>query len=93
LLNLICIIIIWEINFEIAARYTASDGKTQSLFGIIEVLNFSYKYYFLLLSAIALYLAIKSRIKKEARSTFIIAILLNALSIALILTRVWKILI
>lgn len=33
------------INYNISLRYEAADGKTKALFGLVEYLTYSYKYY------------------------------------------------
>jgi hypothetical protein len=49
-LSLLCLIIILKINHDLSLRYLSSDGKTQALFGLVEILDYSYKYWFVGLS-------------------------------------------
>ena len=45
------------INIDIANRYVNADGKTQALFGIIELLEYSYRYLILIPGILSLVLA------------------------------------
>jgi hypothetical protein len=47
-LGLISVAALLYIDIEIAKTYQQSDGKTQAMFGIIEMAQFSYKYLILI---------------------------------------------
>ncbi len=92
-LSFITILIGLNINHDIALRYLSSDGKTQALFGITEILSFSYKYYFLIISLISIVLLIFSLRKKENKLMIGFAFGLNILSILIIVLRIWRLMI
>ena len=93
LLSLVCIIVIIKINHNIALRYISSDGKTKLLFGIIEALVFYYKYYFVLISLIALGFTIAAFYKREDLIIKRISLIIGLLSLALIFVPIWRIMI
>lgn len=88
---MVCIIAIIKINHDIAMAYLAADGKTRALFGIIEWLNYGYRYYFILLSIGAIIFAIKGSMRKETKVLNRIAYALSVLSVILIFFRLWMI--
>ena len=45
LLSVISLTLTIAINYQIAKEYLRVDGKTQALYGIKEMLQFSYQYY------------------------------------------------
>ena len=92
-LSVICIVLTLIINYRISLRFNSSDGKTQALFGIIELTNYSYKYYFVLLSLISLGFAIVAKRRKEPIKLNRIAMILGILSLGLIFLRIWRIMI
>jgi hypothetical protein len=89
-LSIICIVLILLINYIIALRFNSADGKTQALFGIIELTNYSYKYYFVLLSFISLVFAIAAKRRKEPVKLNRIAFILGIISLVLIFLRIWR---
>ena len=92
-LSIVCLIVIMKINLDIAIRYLSSDGKTKALFGIIEITNFYYKYYFIILSLIAITIAIIASTRREKRSMNRIAYFIGILSLTLIFVQLWRIMI
>jgi hypothetical protein len=92
LLSLVCIIVIIKINHDIALVYISSDGKTQALFGLVEI-SFYYKYYFILLSLISLIFAITGFKKREKKLINRIAFLIGLLSLIFIFLEIWRLMI
>jgi hypothetical protein len=92
-LSFINILIVLNINHDIALRYLSSDGKTRALFGITEILSFSYQYYLVILSVLSIVITFISIRKKEKKRTIILAISLSILSIVLIFSRIWRLMI
>ncbi len=82
-----------KINYDIALRYLSSDGKTQALFGITEILYFYYQYFIVVLSLTAIIFAVIGTKKNENRLTNRVAYLLGVMSIILIFTRIWRLMI
>jgi apolipoprotein N-acyltransferase len=91
--SIICIVAIVIVNFKIAERYLVSDGKTQALFGIVLTLSFSYKYLLILLSFLAMYFAYLGKRKQELKQAVWLAFLLGIVSIILIFSPVWSLLV
>jgi hypothetical protein len=92
-LSFLNVLIVININHEIAQRYLSADGKTQALFGITELLSFSYKYYFLIISLISIVLLIFSLRKREDKLIIGFAFGLSLFSILPIVVRIWKLMI
>jgi hypothetical protein len=86
----ICIVAVFKIYHDILVQYLSSDGKTKALFGIIEITQFSYKYYFLSLIFLSILFAILAILKKEKRSLIILAFILSSLSIISIFVDLWR---
>lgn len=88
LLSAISITLTVIINFQIAKEYLRVDGKTQALFGIKEMLQFSYQYYVVgigLISASFAFIGKTNRPRKKY-----IAIILSFIAILLVFTRTWR---
>jgi hypothetical protein len=83
--------ILLKINYVIAKYYLMADVKTRSLFGIVELLNFSYKYYLLILSLISVVLAYIASRRQESSRFVIPAYLLTCISTILVFFKIWKI--
>jgi hypothetical protein len=92
-LSILCLLIITWINVKIANRYLSSDGKTKALFGIVEILNYSYKYWFIVLSIGSIITAIIGKRKNEGKQIFWISITLGIISMIVIFTPIWRLLI
>lgn len=93
LLSIGCVIVIIKINNDIAIKYLLSDGKTKLLFGIIEALNFHYKYYFILMSLTALAFSIFAFKRRENKIINRITFIMALLSLILIFSPIWRIMI
>ena len=90
LISVISIAVTLFINIQIAARYTRSDGKTKALFGIIELLQFKYQYYVVLLGIIALILAIVSVRIDKIKNKKNIGMLLSVIAVVIVFLRSWR---
>jgi hypothetical protein len=93
LLSLVTFIgVIWT-NLAIAARFNASTGKTRALFGIIES-TYSYKYFFAIGGVLATLLGvIAARRRQRQRWLAVVAIVLGLSSLALVLVRMWTLMV
>ena len=85
-----CLTILIYINFKIYFHYINSSRKTKAFFGIVELLQYSYKYYFLIPETVAGILIILSF--KENKNSFNLkfSIILLTLTIFLNLYPIWK---
>ena len=92
-LSILCLLIITWINLKIANRYLSSDGKTKALFGIVEILNYSYKYWFIVLSIGSIITAIVGKRKNEGKQIFWISMTLGITSMIIIFTPIWRLMI
>lgn len=90
ILSLLSIATTVLINYLIAKEYLRSDGKTQALFGIKELLQFGYQYWVALAGFTALIIAIAGSVKPPASGYKWVAILLSLLSITLVFVRIWR---
>lgn len=91
--SILCFIVIIKINHDIALRYLQSDGKTRALFGITETLVYYYQYYFVGLSLLSIAFAIIGAKRKEHWLPTRLAYILGLLSLILIFSRVWRLMI
>jgi uncharacterized membrane protein len=73
---------------EIAEIYKNADGKTKTLFGIMEW-SYAYKYFFIIPLLYSLVIAIYST-KNGTTKASLFAIVLTLFSILLIFIRIWK---
>lgn len=92
-LSILCLLIITWINLKIANRYLSSDGKTQALFGIVEILSYSYKYWLIGLSIGSIITAIVGKRKNEGKQIFWISMTLGITSMIIIFTPIWRLMI
>jgi hypothetical protein len=90
LLSLCCLIAIIYINKLIAIEYNRSDGKTQALFGIKEILQFSYQYYIVIPVIISVILAVLGSDRKQLKKRSILVITLNCLILLTLFLRIWR---
>jgi hypothetical protein len=81
------------INHEIALRYLSADGKTKGLFGIVELISFSYKYYFLITGLFSFIMSILAIRKKETKWLSYASLVISIFSIVSVLIQFWKFLI
>jgi hypothetical protein len=93
LLSFANLIVIFKINHEIAVRFLTSDGKTRALFGIVEIAQFTYKYYFIALSVLSILFIVYAIRIREIKTFNQIAIVLSLLSAASIFIPFWKLMI
>jgi hypothetical protein len=92
-LGLISFAFVFYIDVEIATTYKHSDGKTQALFGLIEISRFSYKY-FIILPALLSIVLITTVIWKRKFSFLDMAILaIGLIAIIGTVTSSWKLII
>lgn len=93
ILSTVCIIAVIIVNQKIANQYILSDGKTRALFGIIEITQFSYKYYFSILGLLSLIVGLLAIKEKEMKILFQIATFLSILSNISVFIQLWKVMI
>ena len=91
-LALLSIVILTYVNNEIATRYNQADGKTQAMFGIVELLQFNYRYLVLIPATISIILVIKIFHAKESKTWEIVTLLLGLITIIGTLTSSWRLL-
>lgn len=93
LLSLAGILAALSINYEIALQYEASSGKTKALFGLVTLISFGYRYYFVFLGVIALALAITDFRKRRDINYLKLTILLSLTSILLTILDLWRLMV
>ncbi len=93
ILSIICMIAVIVVNQKIAELYLLSDGKTRALFGIIENVQFYYKYYFSILGLSSLIFGLMAVRKKEMKLTIQIVIFLSIISNISVFIQLWKLMI
>lgn len=86
------LIITW-INIKIANRYLSADGKTQALFGIVETLSFSYKYWFIGLSFGSIITSILGKRKMEGKRIYMVSFIFSLISFIIIFIPIWRLMI
>ena len=89
-LSFICFCAILNVNYDISLRYGSSSGKTQALFGLVEILEFHYRYYYLGFGLIAFVFAIIAFHRKEERIGTVLVSILSILSIISTFIPYWK---
>jgi hypothetical protein len=82
-----------SINLVITFRYTSSDGKTQALFTLVDLLSYSWIYWLLIPAAASLILAILALVHKEPKTLTLTACLVGLVAIALVFIRFWWLLV
>ena len=90
IISLISIIITIVINIRIANEYLRVDGKTKALFGLKEILQFSYQYYVCILGVAAMIFAVKANNRTVSKT---MTLLLAISSIVLVFIRFWRLLV
>ena len=90
IISLISIIITIVINIRIANEYLRVDGKTKALFGLKEILQFSYQYYVCILGVAAMIFAVKANNIIVSKT---MTLLLAISSIVLVFIRLWRLLV
>jgi hypothetical protein len=89
-ISLTCIIAVIITNYNISICYLASDGKTQALFGLIEITNFYYKYYFLTLCFLSFLFLLFAKRRNEKKPIIWTALIFSFLSIISIFIELWE---
>src|ERR1700744_6403336 len=74
------------INVSIASHYLSAHGKTQALFGIIE-LTYWFQYFVSVIGLAALILSVSSRNRSGFR---LFCIALSIVALVLVFVRLWK---
>ena len=87
---ILCLIALVYINLKIYLHYINSSEKTKALFGIVEYLQYSFKYYFLIPETVAGILIISSFKKYKNSFNLKFSILLLILTLFLNLYPIWK---
>ena len=82
--------VILNVNYHISLRYASSSGKTQALFGLVEILEFHYRYYYLGFGLLALVFAIISFFRKEERIGTVLVSILSILTIISVFIPYWR---
>lgn len=77
-------------NYNLSVLYLSAKGKTRGMFGIVETLNYYFKYYILVIIAVALLFAIFALRKKEESRMVYWAIGLCVLTVILVFIPLWK---
>ena len=78
------------INYKIYNHFIESSGKTKALFGLIEALQYSYKYYFLIPELISGILIFRSYKIHKTTFTFKTAIVLLIITLLVNISPIWK---
>jgi hypothetical protein len=78
------------INNQIAREYIKASGKTRALFGIKEILQFSYQYYIIAGGVTALIFAILGLKENNYRIKKTTAFILYLLAITIVFVRIWR---
>lgn len=89
-LSLVSIAITIFINIKIAQRYIMATGKTRALFGLTELLQFGYQYYIVFIGAGSFILAVLNIKSNEQQTKKVIAVVLSAVAVAIVFTRIWR---
>ncbi|MDF2831005.1 MAG: hypothetical protein K0Q82_111 [Chryseobacterium indoltheticum] len=89
ILSFTTIFISVKINFDIVNDYLSADGKSQALYGFIE-LKYLYKYYFLLISLISLLFLVLAFKIKELKLFQYSALFILILGISSVFIDFWK---
>jgi phosphoglycerol transferase MdoB-like AlkP superfamily enzyme len=93
LVGLAQVILIIQVNHDLAVKYLSADGKSRALFfpQIFDLYN--HRYYFLGLSGLSIFLIVLGIRNKENWRIVLSAILMSLLSIILIFVSPWKIMV
>lgn len=89
LLSLTTLFLSVKINFDILNDYLLTDGKSQALYGFIE-LKYSYKYYFLIISLFSLLFMVFAFKTKELKAFKYSAVFILILGISSVFIGFWK---
>lgn len=89
LLSLTTLFLSVKINFDILNDYLSTDGKSQALYGFIE-LKYSYKYYFLIISLFSLLFMVFAFKTKELKAFKYSSVFILILGISSVFIGFWK---
>jgi hypothetical protein len=89
-LSLLSIGALTYVNFQIAARFNEASGKTRALFGLVEFMEFSYRYYILIPATISIVLIIYSKRLKELNTWDVAILLVGSITIIGTVTSSWR---
>lgn len=89
LLSLTTLFLSVKINLDILNDYLSTDGKSQALYGFIE-LKYLYKYYFLIISLLSLLFVVFSFKNKESKSLKYSAVFILILGVSSVFIGFWK---
>ena len=78
------------VNNEIATRYNQADGKTRALFGIVELLEFQYRYLILIPAALSILLTIRLIWTREFKIWDTVTLIFGLLSVVGTVTSSWR---
>lgn len=92
LISILCIGFIVKINIDIADVYKSADGKTQALFGLVEM-AFLYKYYCLFFCLVSLVMAFIAKRKEELNIMTRLALAFSIMSVIIVFIKIWKLII
>ena len=90
IISIATIISLILINFQIAQYYLRLDKKSQMLFGLLEYLNFGYKYYLSIGGLIAIILALSVLLSSRKKVLSILAFLIGVIALILVFVRLWR---
>ncbi len=90
LLSAFLLLLLVYINIKTAILYYNSQGKNRALFGLIEMVNFGYKYWLLIPALLAMILGLVD-LRKVITKTTVFATSFAILVIGLIFVRFWVI--
>ncbi|OCK53116.1 hypothetical protein BA768_00735 [Chryseobacterium sp. CBo1] len=89
LLSFTTLLLSIKVNLTILKDYWSTDGKTQALYGLLD-LKYSYKYYFLIISFISLSFLILAFKNKELNTFKYSATCILMIGIISIFVSFWK---
>lgn len=70
--------------------YSASTGKNRALFGLTELLSYSFKYYYGILPTIGFIVSIIIAIKDRIKELALVAALISLAAIILSVFSIWR---
>lgn len=85
----ICIVGLLIFNYNLSLIYLSSSGKTQALFGIIELSRLHIKLYFIPVALISVILGILAMRKKETKWLAMVSIVGCIIAIVFFFIRLW----
>lgn len=80
------------VDNEIATRYNQSSGKTRAMFGIVELLEFNYRYLILIPATISIVLIFNIIRLKKFKIWDVVILLIGLITIVGTVTSSWRLL-